>query len=314
MRIDVHVHCFPVEYLDQIDRLCGSQNTLHIRKNKLSSEGPSGLDGHFRNMELGHVDMQILSVSSQMPYSEDEKAAMNVARFANDTYAATVRKYPGRFAAFACTPLPHIRASIEEMRRALDDLGMAGVTAGTAVLGKSIADPAFDDFFAELDRRGAVLLLHPMGDNAGSRVLETSKLTWPIGAPLEDTICLLQLMRADIPRRFPNVKIIVPHLGGFAAFLTVRLDRLRNHFLDPSAASPSEQAKAFWYDSVNANPAALRCVCDITGADRILLGSDYPFWHDDGYVQSVEYIAQAGLSANDAKGILDVNAARLLGL
>ena len=314
MRIDVHAHYFPVEYLDRIDLLCGSQNTLQIRKNKLSSDGPSGLDGHLRNMELADVDMQILSVSSQMPYSQDETAAVDAARHANDIYAAEVRKRPKQFAAFACTPLPHIQASIEEMRRALDELGMAGVTAGTTVLGKSIADPAFSDFFAELDRRGAVLLLHPMGDNAGSRVIEASKLTWPIGAPLEDTVCLLQLMQADIPKRFPNVKIIVPHLGGFAAFLAVRLDRLRNQFLDPSVTAPSEQAKAFWYDSVNANPWALRCVSEVAGAERILLGSDYPFWHDDGYVQSVEYVKEAGLSTEEAEGILDANAAQLLGL
>ena len=70
-------------------------------------------------------------------------------------------------------------------------------------------------------------------------MIESAKLTWPIGAPLEDTICMLQLMQAEIPARFPDVKIILPHLGGFAPFLAVRLDRLRARFLPDSAVLPT---------------------------------------------------------------------------
>src|ERR1700674_4801435 len=109
-----------------------------------------------------------------------------------------VREYPKRFAAFPCTPLPHVQASIEEIRRALDDLGMVGVTAGTTVLGKSIADPDFVEFWVELNRRKAVLFIHPIGAGAPSEAIEASRLTWPIGAPLEDTICMVQFMQAEI--------------------------------------------------------------------------------------------------------------------
>ena len=207
---------FSEEYLDRLDDYGGKQSTLHIRNNKLVAEGSLDAADLLRNMDMGGVDMQILSVSSQLPYLEREGDAVDAARLGNDIYAEVVKKYPQRFAAFACTPLPHIAASIEEIGRALDDLGMVGITAGTTVCGRSIADPAFHEFFAELNRRKAVLFLHPMGDNAGSSLIESAKLTWPIGAPIEDTICLLQLMQAQIPARFPEVKIILPHLGGFA--------------------------------------------------------------------------------------------------
>jgi aminocarboxymuconate-semialdehyde decarboxylase len=314
VRIDVHAHYFPVEYLDRLDRYGGSQTTAFFRKGKLVSEGLSGLDAHIRNMDLAKVDLQVLSVSGQLPYFANENDAVDAARLGNDIYARIVREYPKRFAAFACTPLPHVQPSIDEMIRALDELGMVGVTAGTMVLGKSIADPAFDGFFAELNRRKAVLFIHPMGSSAGSQLIESTKLTWPIGAPLEDTICMLQFMQANIPSRFPDVKIILPHLGGFAPFLIARLDQLQDHFLPASATVPSVQAKYFWYDTVNANPSALRCTQEAVGTDHLLFGTDYPFWRDDAFKLCVDYVAEAGLSKRDVDRILDRNAQELLRL
>jgi 6-methylsalicylate decarboxylase len=314
VRIDVHAHYFPVEYLDRLDRYSGSQTTAFFRKGKLASEGFSGLDAHIRNMDLAKVDLQVLSVSGQLPYFASENDAVDAARLGNDIYARIVREYPKRFAAFACTPLPHVQPSIDEMTRALDELGMVGVTAGTMVLGKSIADPAFDGFFAELDRRKAVLFTHPMGNSAGSQLIESTNLTWPIGAPLEDAICMLQFMQANIPSRFPDIKIILPHLGGFAPFLMARLDQLQDHFLPASATPPSVQAKYFWYDTVNANPLALRCTQEAVGTDHLLFGTDYPFWRDDAFKLCVDYVAEAGLSKRDVDRILDGNAQELLGL
>ena len=314
MRIDIHAHYFPVEYLDRLDRYGSNKATAHIRKTNNASSDIRDLEAHFRNMDLAIVDMQVLSVSSQLPYFPNESEAVDAARLGNDMYARAVREFPKRFAAFACTPLPHVAASIKEMGRALDELGMVGVTAGTMVLGKSIADPAFDEFFAELNRRKAVLLVHPTGGAVGSKLLETTELAWPIGAPLEDTVCLLQFMQANIPSRFPDIKIILPHLGGFAPFLTVRLDHLKDRFLPASAPLPSIQAKHFWYDTVNGNPWALRCTQEAVGADRVLFGSDYPFWRDDAYKLSVDYVSEAGLWAGDVDLILGGNAQKLLGL
>jgi aminocarboxymuconate-semialdehyde decarboxylase len=281
---------------------------------KLGSADFSGLEAHFRNMDVSKVDMQILSVSGQLPYFAKENDAVDAARLANDIYARVVREYPKRFAAFACTPLPHVQASIDETRRALDELGMVGVTAGTVVLGKSIADAAFDGFFAELNRRKAVLFIHPTGGSLGSQLIESSNLVWPVGAPLEDTVCLLQFMQAYFPSRFPDLKIILPHLGGFAPFLAARLDQLQDHFLPDSATEPSIQAKYFWYDTVNGNPAALRCAWETLGADHLLLGTDYPFWRDDAFKLCVDYVGEAGLPASNVERILGGNGQRLLGL
>ena len=314
MRIDVHAHYFPTEYLDRLDLYGASHVTGLIRKMKLDFPDFSGLEGHLRHMDRSQVDKQLLSVSGQLPYFAKENDAVDAARLGNDIYARIVREYPKRFAAFACTPLPHVQASIAETRRALDELGMVGVTAGTVVLGKSITDPAFDEFFAELNRRKAVLFIHPIGGSLGSPLIESTKLVWPVGAPLEDTVCLLQFMQANFPSRFPDIKIILPHLGGFAPFLAARLDQLKDHFLPDSAMSPSLQAKYFWYDTVNGNPAALRCTKETLGADHLLLGTDYPFWRDDAFKLCVDYVGQAGLPADEVDCILGGNGQQLLGL
>ena len=314
MRIDIHAHYFPLEYLDRLDLYGASHVTGLIRKMKLEATGFSGLEAHFRHMDRSQVDMQILSISGQLPYFEKENDAVDAARLANDIYARIVREYPKRFAAFACTPLPHVRASIDETRRALDDLGMVGVTAGTFVLGRSIADPAFDEFFAELNRRKAVLFIHPTGGSLGSQLLESTHLAWPVGAPLEDTVCMLQFMQANFPSRFPDIKIILPHLGGFAPFLAARLDHLQDHFLSPSALPPSQQAQYFWYDTVNASPSALRCTQELVGTDHLLMGTDYPFWRDDAFKRCVDYIGESSLPAGEAERILGANSQKLLGL
>ena len=314
MRIDVHAHYFPLEYLDRLDLYGASHVTGLIRRMKLASADFSGLEDHFRNMDRSKVDMQILSVSGQLPYFAKESDAVDAARLGNDIYARIAREYPKRFAAFACTPLPHVRASIAETRRALDELGMVGVTAGTVVLGKSIADSAFDEFFAELNRRKAVLFIHPTGGSLGSQLIESTNLVWPVGAPLEDTVCLLQFMQANFPSRFPEIKIIIPHLGGFALFLAARLDQLKDHFLSTSAMAPSVQAKYFWYDTVNGNPAALRCARETLGADHLLFGTDYPFWRDDAFKLCVDYVGEAGLPTSDVGGIFSGNAKKLLQL
>ncbi len=314
MRIDVHAHYFPLEYLDRLDLYGASHVTGLIRRMKLDSADFSGLEDHFRNMDRSKVDMQILSVSGQLPYFAKESDAVDAARLGNDIYARIVREYPKRFAAFACTPLPHVRAAIAETRRALDELGMVGVTAGTVVLGKSIADPAFDEFFVELNRRKAVLFIHPTGGSLGSQLIESTNLVWPVGAPLEDTVCLLQFMQANFPSRFPDIKIIIPHLGGFAPFLAARLDQLKDHFLPASAMMPSLQAKYFWYDTVNGNPAALCCAKETLGADHLLLGTDYPFWRDDAFKLCVDYSGESGLPSNEVESILGGSVKKLLRL
>lgn len=314
MRIDVHAHYFPTEYLDLLDRSGGSQVGTAIARGLLAGKEPGDLAARFRMMDEAGVDLQILSVSPQLPYFDDESHAVEAARFANDLYADLVRQYPSRFAAFACTPLPHIKASLDELKRALDQLGMVGATVATSVLGRTIADPRFEPFFAELHRRGSVLFIHPAGLGLGSPYVSPYDLTWPIGAPFEDATCVLHLLKAGITTRYPNVKIIASHLGGCLPFLMQRLDVQAPWFMPHAPAMPSVMARSLWYDTVNAHGPALRCACQTFGADRILLGTDSPYWQNELFQLAVTYVNKASLPPHEAEAILERNAQKLLGL
>jgi aminocarboxymuconate-semialdehyde decarboxylase len=266
-------------------------------------------------MDRAGVRMQILSAAPQLPYFENRQNSITAARFVNDAYADIVRRHPDRFVAYAATPLPHVDASIEEMGRALDTLGMVGVTMGTSVLEQSVADPAFDPFWAELNRRGTILFFHPHGLGACSPLITANNLTWPIGATIEDTVVVAHLIAKAIPSRYPRVRIIVPHLGGEISMLLQRLDNQTGMFLPAGSERPSATARRFWYDTVSHGYVpALRCACDALGADRIVLGSDYPYEVGDVYQRCVDYIAQAGLPAAQVEAIQDRNAQALFRL
>jgi predicted TIM-barrel fold metal-dependent hydrolase len=309
--IDIHAHYFPVEYLELLDSFGGSETGTAISKNCFASKSPGDLEFRFRVMDEAGIDMQILSVPPQFPYFADEQHGVQAARLANDLCADLARKYPQKFEVFTIFPLPHIDAALKELARGMDELGMVGAAIGTTVLGKSIADATFDPLYAELNRRHAVLFIHPTGVGACSSCITKSGLTWAVGAPFEDTVCLLQMMTAGVPTRFPNIKIIISHLGGTLPFLIRRLDQQAGQFMPKDAEKPSVLLRSFWCDTVNGHPPALRDACDCYGADKILLGTDYPYWRNEMKL-CVDFVKQIGLTAPEVAAILGGTSQSLL--
>jgi aminocarboxymuconate-semialdehyde decarboxylase len=316
LRIDIHGHYYPNAYLDMLDRFGGGGTGTAIARAADGSGSPQELQARFEMFDRAGVKMQILSSAPQLPYFENRDNAITAARFINDAFAELVSRYPDRFVAYASTPLPHVDASIAEMARCLDTLGMVGVTMGTSVLEKSVADPAFAPFWEEMNRRGVILFFHPHGLGACSPLISAAtKLTWPIGASVEDTMVVAHLIGNAIPFRYPRVRIIVPHLGGDISMLMQRLDNQRGMFLPAGSELPSATARRFWYDTVShAYLPALRCACESFGTDRMLLGSDYPYESGNVYQRCVDYIADAGLTAQQVEAIRDRNAQALVRL
>jgi 6-methylsalicylate decarboxylase len=315
MRVDVHAHYFPSDYVECLGRL----GYTDAREAMLRAGGAGAtLDGRIALLDRVGVDVQVLSVAAAMPHLPREEDAIEAARVANDCFAAACAQYAGRLAAFACVPLPHVDAALAEAARGLDELGMVGVTVGCSVAGRQLDDPAFEPFYAELDRRGAVLFLHPVGVGCGPASLDYG-MRWMIGAPVEDAIAVLRLTLSGLTTRFSRMRIIVPHLGGFLPFLLQRLDdeagREAHAGVGPAVEGlPSEHVRRLWFDTVNCLPAALRCACEAFGADRILLGTDYPYLAGPRFEHAVRYVEEAGLAPADAAAIAGGNAAALLGL
>jgi 6-methylsalicylate decarboxylase len=313
MRIDVHAHYFHPEYLACLERHVGPGATAHTGRApglRLSVEEIVELQD-----EAG-VDVQVLSPSASQPYAETEADGVAAARLCNDIYADIVRQHPARFAAFGSVPLPHVDAAIAEAARCLDELGMVGVNTGCSVAGRPLDDPAFEPFWAELDRRGAVLFLHPMG--VGGPCMGNYNLSFMVGAPFEDTVAALRLVFGGVTTRYPNLRVIVPHLGGTLPFLMARIEAgpggpPRPHDAQAGGAI-SDHLRRFWYDTVNHSPEALLCSLAAFGADRLLLGSDFPYATGAYYRHCVSYVEEAGLAAADVAAILGGNAQALLGI
>lgn len=313
MHIDIHAHYFPQEYLDLLER-SGSHGT-GIGRNQLAGRDAAALEARFQMMDTAGVDRQILSVGPQVPYFEDPRLSTEAARLANDCYAELVHEHPNRFRAFAVTPLPHVEASLAELGRCLDGLGMVGVTATTSVLGRPLSDQVFEPFFAELDRREAVLFLHPAGAGFGEQT-HAFGLTWIVGAPFEDTVAALHLILSGLTVRYPKVKIIVPHLGGTLPFLLARVDSQHGQVRAAAGEElPSTLAGRLWYDTVShGSVPALRCACEVFGPERLLFGTDYPYLLWDKYQRAASYIQEAGLPDSAVEAILGGTAQQLLGI
>jgi 6-methylsalicylate decarboxylase len=201
MRIDVHAHYWTDDYIDLLVDL-GQAGAVAARG--LGAGGGAELEARLRLMDRAGVQMQVLSACPQLPYGEDRPKAVRGARFVNDQYAGLVRHRPDRFRAFAALPMPHLEESLGEMGRALDELRMAGVAMNTSVLDRALVEPGYEPVFAELNRRGAVLYLHPAGNGACSPLIGNYHLTWMVGAPVEDTISVMHLITHGIPTRYPR--------------------------------------------------------------------------------------------------------------
>jgi 6-methylsalicylate decarboxylase len=248
------------------------------------------------------------------PYLDSESDAVRAARCVNDAHAELVSQHPDRLASYAALPLPHVDAALVELARCLDQLGMVGVALHCACLGESVAAARFDPIYAELDRRRGVLFLHPCVNGLCSPLVSEWGLAPTAGAIFEDTTIALHLIVQRIPHRYPNIRIIIAHLGGALPMLLNRLDNQLPISVPDLPELPSLTARRLFYDTVgHGSVPALRCAADAFGTDRLLPGSDYPVLLSfESYRATFDYIRAAGMPESAVHDILVANSSRLL--
>lgn len=307
MLIDVHAHQFPQKYTDAIAR--------HGRQlfGPLTSQT---LDERLRLMDEAGVDVQVLSPANLVPYFESETDAVESARILNDGYAELTHRVPQRFKAYVSLPMPHVQASLREMERGLDQLGFAGVNFGCSIMNRPVTETQFEPLYQEMNRRRAILFFHPIVNGLCSALLNDFNLGGSVGTTMEDTLVVLHMIVRQIPRRYPNIKIIVPHFGGLIPMLLNRMDNQVAATYKDLPEKPSATAKRFWYDTVgHGSHAALRCACDAFGPDHLVTGSDYPVLLPyESYTKTFSYIREAGLPTDVSEQILHRSARTLFGL
>jgi aminocarboxymuconate-semialdehyde decarboxylase len=245
---------------------------------------------------------------------EPPDRAARFARLVNDAFATIVRERGPRFTALATLPLCDPAESVAELSRAVTKLGFRGAMLFSNVNGVALADPRFHPLYAEADRLGAILHIHPT-DPVGVEAMTDYWLMPLVGFLFDTTLAAAKLVFAGIPERYPNIKWVLSHLGGAIPYLAERLDRGWEAFPDcrvEISKKPSEYLRRFYFDTVNFDPNALRLAVDFAGASQILAGSDYP--HQIGSIPKMkESLAALRVSEVERAMILGGNAARLYG-
>lgn len=235
-------------------------------------------------------------------------------RAQNEALAESLATAGGRHAGLATVPLQRPALAAEELRFAVGSLGLRGAMIDPNALGRPLGDPAFDPFWRAAVEAGVPVILHPFLLEAVER-FGRHYLHNLVGYPFETTLAAGSLILGGTLDRFPALEMVLVHGGGFLPYHVGRFDR--GHATRPEAradgaALPSRYLRRFHYDTLVQFAPALSYLVNVVGAERVLLGSDHPFWLGDP--EPLRIVREAGLAAAAETAILGDNAARLFRL
>ena len=286
MKIDIHSHFYPNQYLKTLSRLTEGDSSpwaLGVRKLLTAKIAPNRrmveIDAHLEDMDRAGVDAAVLSLSIPHVYFDDEHVAVELAKITNDALADTCAQHPTRFKGFAVLPLPHVDAAIKEMDRAINTLGLHGVTLGANVQGRHLDDESFLPLYREINHQRLTIFLHPMIPPAQEEMADYD-LSAAIGFLLDSTLATMRLVYRGVFEENRQLNFIVPHLGALLPYVWDRIQishRTRPEAQEYITQPPAVYLERLYYDSANFHQPAWHCAMETVGAERIVYGSDYPF-------------------------------------
>jgi aminocarboxymuconate-semialdehyde decarboxylase len=325
MRIDVHNHFFPSGYLRILEDRGGSvrigtdrQGRRYLEEGgtRLATLTPpmTSLEDRLAMMDEQGIDMQVISLTSPNVYCFEPDDAIAAARLVNDEYAAIKARHPGRFRCLASVPLG-TGAEVEELDRAIGQLGLDGVLVGTNVHGRSLDDDAFEPFLRRADELALPVLLHPMTPMLGTRFMDDFALVPMVGFPFDTTLAIARLMWTGVLDRHPRLKLIALHTGGALPYFAGRLEIGADAYAECRQVEhrPTWYLRHIWYDTVSYHPPALRMLVETVGAGQVVYGTDYPHVIGDP-ARITRSLEESGLPRPDLDAIYGGNATTGLGL
>ena len=325
--IDVHNHVNPRPFLNAMRE---NRDWLGFTSSNGELENPRNswtLEERIADMDRLGVDMQLLTVYGDYNHYEwDLEHTKNVARQCNDEIASMVDDHPDRFIGLGTIPMQDPAASIAELERAVNDLGLKGVTVKDHINGPTLDDPMFYPFWEAAERLGAVVEIH-QGDTVVEHRITKYFLDNTVGNLVERTLTYGALVQGGVLDRFPKLKICLLHGGGYVAFGIARMDKgweaARLSYMSEYSAGedavqmiskpPSSYLDSFYYDCATFSEQTLRFLIDTVGVDRVVFGTDYPCPME--IVDAVNWVnGLESLSGNEKEAILSKNPAQMLGL
>ncbi len=316
--VDIHAHCAVPKALALMDQKLGGPGLRD------DLDMATTVETRIATMDAQAVDMQALSINPNWYRVEDRDRAAEIIRIQNEALAEACAATPDRFVAFASVALQFPDLAAAQLEEGVRRYGLKGAAIGGNVAGAEIADPKFNPFWAKAEELGVVVFIHPQADGApselGRRFQGNGYLSNVIGNPLETTIALAHMIFEGVLDRHPGLKLCAAHAGGFLPSYLGRFDRgcpTRPDLCGDVpyggiAKAPSDYARQIYYDTMVFRPEGVRHLAEEVGADKLLVGTDYPYpWTET----AVDLILETpGLTDDERIAILGGTAARLLGL
>jgi aminocarboxymuconate-semialdehyde decarboxylase len=266
-----------------------------------------------KDMDASGVDVHVLSATPQTYlYNQGEELSATLAAIQNDQMAKHIAAHPDRFMGIATLPMASPQRAADELKRAMTKLGLRGSMFASNVLGKNLDDPSFEPLWATAEELGAFMFVHP-NNVAGTDRLRSYYLANLIGNPLDTTIAAACLYFGGVMDRYPKLKIMLAHGGGFTPYQAARWEHgwaVRPEPKKNIKTQPKNIAHRFFYDTILHSAPVLEFMINHVGADRVMLGSDYPY--DMGMMNCVSHVRSLKISEADKTKILSTRAEALL--
>jgi len=276
-KIDFHCHAILPSYIRGMEKL------------GIDSAAEEGyplpkwtLDEHLKFMSDAHIDYSVLSMPTPHIYRGNEGLSAKVSREINEEMAKLCREHSDKFGFVATLPTPCVKSSLEEIRYAMDELDALGVKVPSNSYGVYLGDPSMDEIFAELDRRKALVILHP---SPAKEVPRKDVITGRVMAlyeyPTDTTRALLNLLANGTLEHFQNIRLVAPHTGSFLPYMKSRANAMFQLLAARGMIKPIDIEKSIgrlYFDLAgDPMPDEMDMLLKITDKEHIVYGSDYPY-------------------------------------
>ena len=314
MTVDAHAHC----YFHEAINLMGDEADKVLPPVKGVPQHFIAIEQRLKEMDAMAIDMEVLSINPFW-YGKDRDTAAAIVKVNNDKLAELCASRPDRFTAFASLSLQFPDLAVQQLETAVTKQGLRGAAIGGSVMGTDFSDDKFHPVWAKAEQLGAVLFVHPQSTpQVASRFKGNGWLSNTIGNPLDTTIALQHLIFEGTLDRFPGLKVLAAHGGGYLGSYAARDDHAC--FVSPQNCNPnivlkkkpSEYLNQLYFDAMVFTPEGLRHLVAQVGASQIVLGTDHPIPWEQHPVDHV--FAATSLTDKQKVAILGGNAARLFGL
>jgi predicted TIM-barrel fold metal-dependent hydrolase len=314
LTVDAHTHCYFHEAID----LMGDAASKVLPQVKGAQEHFIVIEQRLKEMDAMAIDMEILSINPFW-YGKDRDTAAAIVKLQNEKLAELCASRPDRFGAFASLSLQFPDLAVQQLETAIKKQGLRGAAIGGSVMGEDFSDPKFHPVWAKAEELGAVLFIHPQSTpELAKRFKGNGWLSNTIGNPLDTTIALQHLIFEGTLDRFPGLKILAAHGGGYLGSYAPRSDHAC--FVSPQNCNPditlkkkpTEYLNQLYFDALVFTPEGLRHLVAQVGASQVVLGTDHPIPWEEHPVDLV--LATTTLTDKQKVAILGGNAVHLFGM